>query len=90
MRLRLVHRTDQIYKKDFYQVLRKFEHEDPQGAHNNLGGYRVSALNNDNFDRFVTIGNVHGDYKQYLTILKDNNLIDSELDWTGARTHLVQ
>jgi hypothetical protein len=41
-------------------------------------------------DRIVAIGDVHGDYEQYLTILKDNNLIDSKLNWTGAKTHLVQ
>lgn len=44
----------------------------------------------NNIDRIVAIGDVHGDYEQYLTILKDNNLIDAELNWTGAKTHLVQ
>jgi len=43
-----------------------------------------------NVERVVAIGDIHGDYEQYLTILKDNDLIDSQLNWTGGKTHLVQ
>ena len=44
----------------------------------------------DNIERIVAIGDVHGDYEQYLQILRDNNLIDADLDWIGGKTHLVQ
>ena len=43
-----------------------------------------------NIDRVVAIGDVHGDYEQYLKILRDNDLIDEQLNWSGAKTHLVQ
>ena len=43
-----------------------------------------------NIDKIVAIGDVHGDYDQYLAILKDNKLIDSKLNWVGGKTHLVQ
>jgi len=43
-----------------------------------------------NIDRIVAIGDVHGDYEQYLQILRDNDLIDQNLNWIGAKTHLVQ
>ena len=40
--------------------------------------------------RIVAIGDLHGDYEQYLLILKDNNLLDAKLNWQGGKTHLVQ
>jgi catechol 2,3-dioxygenase-like lactoylglutathione lyase family enzyme len=44
----------------------------------------------DGIDRIVAIGDVHGDYEQYLQILRDNQLIDNDLNWQGGKTHLVQ
>jgi len=44
----------------------------------------------DNVSRIVVMGDLHGDYDQYLQILNDNQLIDSDLDWQGGETHLVQ
>ncbi|MBV1878809.1 MAG: metallophosphoesterase [Pseudomonadales bacterium] len=44
----------------------------------------------ENVPRIVAIGDVHGDYEQYLQILKDNQLIDAKLNWQGGGTHLVQ
>ena len=55
--------------------------------------------NNPKYDRFgiypavkklVCIGDIHGDYEQYLTILRDSGLIDARLNWAGGKTHLVQ
>ena len=43
-----------------------------------------------NVARIVAVGDLHGDYEQYLKILHDNKLIDSNLDWQGGKTHLVQ
>ena len=44
----------------------------------------------DNIDRIVAIGDLHGDYDQYLQVLRDNQLIDTKLNWRGGKTHLVQ
>ncbi len=41
-------------------------------------------------ERIVAIGDLHGDYEQYLQILTDNNLIDAKKKWRGGKTHLVQ
>ncbi len=41
-------------------------------------------------DRIVAIGDVHGDYEQFIGILEDAELIDTQLQWTGGQTHLVQ
>ena len=43
-----------------------------------------------NVERVVAIGDLHGDFDQYLLVLADNNLIDSDQNWQGGRTHLVQ
>jgi Calcineurin-like phosphoesterase len=40
--------------------------------------------------RVVAIGDVHGDYDQFVTVLKDAGLVDGKLKWTGGTTHLVQ
>jgi len=41
-------------------------------------------------DRIVAVGDVHGDYDQLVAVLKTAGLIDDQLNWTGAKTHLVQ
>ena len=41
-------------------------------------------------ERIVAIGDVHGDYQQFLAVLKLAGLIDDTAHWTGGRTHLVQ
>jgi len=43
-----------------------------------------------NVDRVVAVGDLHGDYGQYVRILKLNGLVDKRLRWTGGNTHLVQ
>lgn len=40
--------------------------------------------------KIVAIGDLHGDYDQYLLILKDNDLIDEQLNWQGGKIHMVQ
>lgn len=40
--------------------------------------------------KIIAIGDVHGDYKNFVTILKGTKLIDDNLHWTGGKTHLVQ
>ena len=38
----------------------------------------------------MAIGDVHGDYEQFLAVLRSAKLIDSQESWSGEKTHLVQ
>ena len=40
--------------------------------------------------KVIAIGDLHGDYEQYITLLKENRLINEELRWVGGDVHLVQ
>ena len=59
-----------------------------------LGCFAVAAQAErcvwDGVGRIVAIGDVHGDYDQFISILLDAGLVDSELNWIGDKTHLVQ
>jgi hypothetical protein len=44
----------------------------------------------ENVERIVAIGDVHGDYEQFVTLLRQSGLIDDNEDWVGGATHLVQ
>jgi len=41
-------------------------------------------------ERIVAVGDVHGDYEQFVTVLRQAGVIDGRARWTGGRTHLVQ
>ena len=41
-------------------------------------------------ERIVAIGDVHGDYDQFVTVLRTAGLIDEKEKWAGGKTHLVQ
>jgi hypothetical protein len=41
-------------------------------------------------ERVVAVGDVHGDYDQFLTVLKAAGVVDEKDRWSGGRTHLVQ
>jgi len=41
-------------------------------------------------DRVIAIGDVHGDYEQFVTVLESAGIIDGEGNWIGGKTHLVQ
>jgi len=41
-------------------------------------------------DRIVAIGDLHGDYGQYLKVMQSAGLIDKKSKWSGGKTHLVQ
>ncbi|XOV88835.1 MAG: metallophosphoesterase [Pseudomonadota bacterium] len=41
-------------------------------------------------DRVVAMGDLHGDYEQYIELLEINGLVNARLAWTGGETHLVQ
>lgn len=41
-------------------------------------------------DRIVAVGDVHGDFQQFVTVLRQAGVIDTKNKWSGGRTHLVQ
>jgi translation elongation factor P/translation initiation factor 5A len=41
-------------------------------------------------EKIVAVGDIHGDYDAFKTILQGTGLIDKKLHWTGGKTHLVQ
>lgn len=41
-------------------------------------------------ERIVAVGDVHGDYSQFMTVLRDAGLVDADGSWSGGKTHLVQ
>lgn len=51
---------------------------------------RAAVAEFDNVARVVAVGDLHGDYEQYLAILQQNNLINERLKWSGGETHFVQ
>ena len=36
------------------------------------------------------MGDIHGDYQQFVNLLRSAGLIDEEQNWSGGKTHLVQ
>ncbi len=44
----------------------------------------------NNVDRIVAVGDIHGDYENFIRILKGVGLINDKLRWIGGATHLVQ
>jgi len=41
-------------------------------------------------ERVVAVGDLHGDYASFITILQGTKVIDRELHWAAGSTHLVQ
>ena len=41
-------------------------------------------------ERIVAIGDVHGGYQQFVSLLQSTGLIDAKDKWIGGKTHLVQ
>ena len=41
-------------------------------------------------DRIVAVGDVHGDFEQFVKTLRAAEVIDKENSWIGGKTHLVQ
>ena len=41
-------------------------------------------------ERIVALGDVHGDYEQFVAVLRSAKLIDLQASWSGGKTHLVQ
>jgi hypothetical protein len=41
-------------------------------------------------ERVIAIGDVHGDYEQFVAVLRSADVIDSEQNWSAGKTHLIQ
>jgi len=41
-------------------------------------------------ERIVAVGDVHGDFEQFVSVLESAGLVDGQGNWTGGKTHLVQ
>ena len=53
-----------------------------------LSGY--SPYSFSGVQRIVAVGDLHGDYDQFIAVMTMNGLIDSQGDWAGGAAHLVQ
>ncbi len=40
--------------------------------------------------KIVAVADIHGDYDNFVKILRGTGLVDDSLDWIGGKTHLVQ
>ena len=41
-------------------------------------------------DRIVAIGDIHGDYQNYITVLKEAGVVNNRGKWAAGETHVVQ
>ncbi len=41
-------------------------------------------------DRVIAVGDIHGDYEQFIKVLESAELIDGDGNWIGGKAHLVQ
>ncbi len=41
-------------------------------------------------DRIVAVGDIHGDYDQFVSLLRTAGVINKNANWNGGKTHLVQ
>jgi hypothetical protein len=41
-------------------------------------------------ERIVAVGDLHGDYEDFVKILKGTGIVDDRLAWAGGKAHLVQ
>ncbi|MBI1899278.1 MAG: metallophosphoesterase [Acidobacteria bacterium] len=58
-----------------------------------LAAWRPAPAADDVFTRVekvVAIGDLHGDYEQFLVVLRAAGLVDARAKWIGGRAHLVQ
>ena len=52
--------------------------------------HQIDEYHWDQVDRIVAIGDLHGDYANYIKALGAAGLADARGQWTGGETHLVQ
>ncbi|NIP16848.1 MAG: protein-tyrosine-phosphatase [Xanthomonadales bacterium] len=51
---------------------------------------KIDDFHWEGVERVVAVGDLHGDYQQYLKVLRDAGLITRRGRWDGGRAHLVQ
>lgn len=51
---------------------------------------KIDDFHWDGIHRIVAVGDLHGDYEQYVKVLESAGLINARGKWTGGDTHLVQ
>ena len=54
------------------------------------GAKEISEYEWEGVERIVAIGDIHGDYDNYMATLQAAGLADKKGKWTGGKTHLVQ
>ncbi len=54
------------------------------------GAREIDDFRWEGVERIVAIGDLHGDYENYLEVLRIAGLIDKRGKWAGGKTHLVQ
>ncbi len=62
----------------------------PEPANSIPAGMPVQPDEWKDVDRVVAVGDVHGDYEQFVLVLQSAGLIDGNGNWIGGKTHLVQ
>jgi hypothetical protein len=50
----------------------------------------AAEFNWSGVDRIVAVGDIHGDYDQYIALLRSAGVINKGSNWSGGNTHLVQ
>jgi hypothetical protein len=54
------------------------------------GAREVDEFRWEGVERIVAVGDLHGDYDNYLEVLRLAGLVDKKGKWSGGKTHLVQ
>jgi hypothetical protein len=44
----------------------------------------------EDIEKIIAVGDIHGDYDNFVKILRKAGLIDDMLHWTGGKAHLIQ
>jgi Calcineurin-like phosphoesterase len=55
--------------------------------------FQPAARGQDRFEgvsRIVAVGDVHGGFSEFVSVLRSAGVLDEKVSWIGAKTHLVQ
>lgn len=61
-----------------------------QEEYDNIFKYYQQGIYNVGDKRIVAIGDIHGDYKVFINVLRKANIIDNRNNWIAKDTHVVQ
>lgn len=56
----------------------------------NAGAKQLDDFHWSGVARVIAIGDLHGDYGQYIKVMRSAGLLDKKGRWAGGKTHLVQ